>query len=199
MYLFIFLFCLYIILLARICDQAEGGADLWIHVQGRGEASGVQVALYPAPAHPTVSLHLLELRHDYESLLETFLFQLTHLLSISVKFCLNASKRVMGIEGQREKRKQTNTSDMYSNSSTVLYCEHCCRMDRFSLDSSFPTQQSLALAPVSFFSLVSRLSRPATLLLPSVMPVSALFKSSSRFSLDMILWATLIRGCVFIY
>lgn len=133
------------------------------------------MALHLRPAHPTVSLHLLELRNDYESFLGIFLPRSTHLLSMSMKLCLNASKKVM--EGGRERRKGQNRSVVYSNSITILYCDH---LDRTVRDFPFlvsPNQQPLQtedLPPFSAWPCLPAILRTCYLLPPSQMSISSL-------------------------
>lgn len=134
------------------------------------------MALHLRPAHPTVSLHLLELRNDYESFLGIFLPRSTHLLSMSMKLCLNASKKVM--EGGRERRKGQNRSVVYSNSITILYCDHLDRTVRdFPLHSSLPKSATSAdRRPASFsaWPCLPAILRTCYLLPPSQMSISSL-------------------------
>ena len=137
------------------------------------------MALHLRPAHPTVSLHLLELRNGYESFLGIYLPRSTHLLSMSMKLCLNASKKVM--EGGGERRNGQNRSVVYSNSITILYCDHLDRTVRdFPLHSSLPKSATSAdLRPASFFSLALPPCHPQNLLSPS--PISDVYLKSTFF------------------
>lgn len=105
--------CLQSTLLARLAESRgrgrPGGAAPSVDVQARcrkGFWDPGGSSPEAGPPHPTVFLHLLELRNDYESFLAIFLPSSTHILSMSMKLCPNAGKKVMGGgQGEREKEK----------------------------------------------------------------------------------------------